>query len=541
MEEKRPPYQSLLNFYNNFHTISNKYYERCEKDLKSYIETFINSKLNADILFDNIDNHKLVKKLKEQVQNQQEQIYKLNKSIGTEIDYLESIDYLDSEIKKENQALHRRINKLTYDIKQLRNDLNRIRTNTNHNDIFNFRNSSFNKIPPLPKSNICKDNDDNQLNKEMGMAIPIIAIATGLYGNDTNIKLEDYLKKNNECKSDINDKIDSEHDPKQDIVLTDEELIELAGYLQKLNSINDIIEFEKIDSNKVIRFKNNYKFKILYNCIGPLKELQNMTGLKSLKQDIFKHICYYSNNLHRDEDLNHIVITGPPGVGKTCVSKILGKLYLEMGFLTKDTFNSYKRSDLVGRYLGETAQKTQKAINESLGGVMLIDEVYELGNSGKSSEDIYSKECLDTLNRNLSENGNKFLCIIAGYEDSIERDIMRQNQGLKRRFGTKFNIEKYTQDELFEIFKSKLKDWSLENEEYAKNKFKKFDKNIFKFYAADAEVLFKLIRYEYGVRITKSINEPDRIIKNIDIDAAYKNMKALREDKDDIIPIGMFI
>ena len=78
-----------------------------------------------------------------------------------------------------------------------------------------------------------------------------------------------------------------------------------------------------------------------------------------------------------------------------------------MGFLKNDKFKLVKRSDLIGEYLGQTAVKTQKVIDSIIGGVLFIDEAYSLGNSEK--RDSYSKECLDTINRNLTENEVKKL------------------------------------------------------------------------------------------------------------------------------------
>jgi len=315
------------------------------------------------------------------------------------------------------------------------------------------------------------------------------------------------------------------------IKLTDDERNELKDILFNIESINDIIELNKVSEEKVGRFNSNYKFRILYSCIEPIKELHSLVGLAKLKRDIFKHICYYANNLQKNEDLNHIIITGPPGVGKTRVSQILGKLYLKMGFLKNDTFNSYKRSDLIGRYLGETSIKTQKAIDDCLGGVMLIDEAYELGSSSRSSDDMYSKECLNCINRNLSEHGNEFLCIIAGYEKSIDKDVLSKNQGLKRRFGTRFNIEGYSLNDLYTIFCSKLQDWTLENPEYIRSRFYQIDKNLFEFYAADMEVIFKEIRYHYALRLTKTIDPPNKIISNEDFDTAIEGFIKQRHPK----------
>merc|ERR1711991_1200935 len=109
-----------------------------------------------------------------------------------------------------------------------------------------------------------------------------------------------------------------------------------------------------------------------------------------------------------NDDMLHTVITGPPGVGKTELGRILGHIYKGMGVLKKGHLKIVKRSDLIGKYLGHTAAKTQDVIDECSGGVMFIDEAYSLCN--KEGRDSFSKECIDTLNQNLTERRD-FLCI----------------------------------------------------------------------------------------------------------------------------------
>jgi len=48
-------------------------------------------------------------------------------------------------------------------------------------------------------------------------------------------------------------------------------------------------------------------------------------------------------------------------------------------------------SDVVGKYLGHTADKTQKVTDDCQGGVLLIDEAYALGD--REGHDSFSKEC----------------------------------------------------------------------------------------------------------------------------------------------------
>ena len=130
--------------------------------------------------------------------------------------------------------------------------------------------------------------------------------------------------------------------------------------------------------------------KCLNRMVEPLEGLNKMIGMHLVKKNIVDHILFFLQKL--DNGLNnmlHTVIQGPPGTGKTELGKILSKIYLAMGILKNDIFRVVKRADLIGKYLGHTAQKTQKVIDSCKGGVMFIDEAYSLGNS--EGRDIYSK------------------------------------------------------------------------------------------------------------------------------------------------------
>ena len=147
-------------------------------------------------------------------------------------------------------------------------------------------------------------------------------------------------------------------------------------------------------------------------------------------------ISYFIHGLSGKGELNHCVITGPPGVGKTTLAALLGDIYLRLGFLKNNNFVVARRSELIGKYCGHTAVQTQEKINEAEGGVLFIDEVYSLGNKKKS--DSFTKECIDTINQNLTEKGDKFLCIVAGYEKDVEECFFAYNRGLERRFPIRF-------------------------------------------------------------------------------------------------------
>ena len=171
---------------------------------------------------------------------------------------------------------------------------------------------------------------------------------------------------------------------------------EINRILLNIRSIKDIINLD----NKWNQIRHNNILQKLYNIINPLKKLDNMIGLDSVKKSLFKKIIYYVRNPD-NEDYLHTVISGPPGVGKTELSKIYAEIFVKLGILKDDKFIEIKRDDLIAKYLGQTAPKTRKILDEAIGGVLFLDEAYSLGNEEK--RDSFSKEAIDMINQYLSE------------------------------------------------------------------------------------------------------------------------------------------
>ena len=307
-------------------------------------------------------------------------------------------------------------------------------------------------------------------------------------------------------------------------------------YLKKifsnLNNINDIIDLQ----NEIHRFDyfKNDKFKQLYMLIPSLERLNKVIGMKNVKDSVFQMICYFIHGLSGKGELNHCVITGPPGVGKTTLASLLGDIYLRLGFLKNNNFVVASRSELIGKYCGHTAVQTQEKINEAEGGVLFIDEVYSLGNKKKS--DSFTKECIDTINQNLTEKGDKFLCIVAGYEKDVEECFFAYNRGLERRFPIRFNIDKYDYTELYEIFMKFLieENWNLERDAFSPADLKD-NLELFKFFGGDMKTLFQNAKKFYSLRLMKESvdnNTKNKKINRDDIKKALESFKELRKKEE---------
>lgn len=275
----------------------------------------------------------------------------------------------------------------------------------------------------------------------------------------------------------------------------------LKETFEKINSIDDIIKLKEM-KNKFDLVKNE-KFKKLFKLIPCLEKINEVIGMTDVKETLYKMICYFIHGLNSKHELNHIVITGSPGVGKTTLAYLLGQIYKNLGFLKNDKFMTAKRAELIGEYCGHTAVKTQKIMDQAEGGVLFIDEIYSLGNPDK--RDVFTKECIDTINQNLTEKGDKLLVIIAGYQEDVEKCFFSYNKGLERRFTIRFDIKAYNYKDLFLILKKFVKNDGFELANDIDDSFIKKYYEYYKFMGGDMVTLLKYAKENYSLRLMNNV------------------------------------
>lgn len=231
--------------------------------------------------------------------------------------------------------------------------------------------------------------------------------------------------------------------------------------LQKEFSIGDdfieyIIEDFAPQSLQLGESENGPKVVSKSDVERTLSELDDLIGLDSVKDRIKEYSNYLEfialrkdKGLAEEDQINlNCVFKGNPGTGKTTIARKLGKIYKQLGLLSKGHVHEVDRGDLVAEFIGQTAPKTKAAIKKAAGGILFIDEAYSLARKDDDSKD-FGKEAIEILLKELSD-GEDIAIIAAGYP--AEMDIfLESNPGLKSRFRMIYDFPDYTPQELLEI------------------------------------------------------------------------------------------
>lgn len=373
----------------------------------------------------------------------------------------------------------------------------------------------------------------------------------------------DNLNLNEEFKINEN-KIKSSIDNIMDLGLKNEDLESSSE--DKMEKVKE--EYSKKNegiSNKQIVNLNNFTHKEKSKENGDrnsasleeaLDKLEALIGLNNVKTEIKRivQLIKYENNranvLGIEKNISqsyHFLFLGNPGTGKTTVARLITDIFYYLGILEKGQLVEVDRSSIVGRFIGETAKLTKKAIDNAMGGILFIDEAYSLAKGGEGSND-YGAEAIEVLIKEMEDKRDKFTVILAGYTKEM-RNLMKLNPGLKSRINLEIEFEDYKDHELVEIAKS------MANENYyqlnkdgeraflEKIKIEKVDENFANARVA-RNILESAIR-EKAYRIGDSEVTKEELLTlssedfgvNLEFNARDK-MKELQEELDSLVGLS---
>jgi len=185
-------------------------------------------------------------------------------------------------------------------------------------------------------------------------------------------------------------------------------------------------------------------------------QLEQLVGLATVKREIDTLTNFLRLQQHRAQAglpatrlSLHLVFEGNPGTGKTSVARIVGQIYRGLGVLDKGHLVETDRSGLVAEFVGQTAPKTNRIIDEAMDGVLFIDEAYAI--VSEAGDDAYGREALQTLLKRMEDDRERLVVIMAGYPEPMTR-LLRVNPGLSSRINNRLHFEDYDVVELCQIF-----------------------------------------------------------------------------------------
>lgn len=261
-------------------------------------------------------------------------------------------------------------------------------------------------------------------------------------------------------------------------------------------------------------------------------QLMSLTGLETVKKQVDGFIAMAQINKSREEQglstsgsSLHSLFLGNPGTGKTTVARLLGQILCDKEITQKSTFKEVSRADLVGQYIGQTAPKTKRVLEDSLGGVLFIDEAYTLFKEETAND--FGKEAIDEILAFMENNRQNIVIIFAGYDKEMQ-EFLTSNPGLKSRIPNVFNFEDYSVEDLVHLGLNELKkgEYIINEDSYANlvsnNRENDYDKSNGRWIRNLNEELIKV----QSVRVSQSgdfSKENLTTITDDDIAEAYVN------------------
>lgn len=168
------------------------------------------------------------------------------------------------------------------------------------------------------------------------------------------------------------------------------------------------------------------------------EQLTRMVGLEDVKERVTACTAMARMNrlrlragLHTPAMPLHALFLGSPGTGKTTVAHLMGRILHDAGVLSSGHVVVRERSSLIGRYYGTEEENTLKALEEASGGILFIDEAYQL----YRPDDPRDPGCLvlESLMTALADEKRRdWMLILAGYTAPL-LEMLATNPGLASR------------------------------------------------------------------------------------------------------------
>ena len=283
-------------------------------------------------------------------------------------------------------------------------------------------------------------------------------------------------------------------------------------------------ELNSDDEEELLVRDPKAKFQILSPILNPREELNKLVGCDDIKQRIeqltmlsrYNKMMKKVNPEGKSHEISlHSIFYGRPGTGKTTICKIMGSLLRKSGALSRGHVVLCSRKDFVGTRWGDEERIVRQAIEEAQGGVLMIDEAYQLNSSNPWDP---GKLVIPLLMDILSDEKQRDIAIVlCGYKDEMKK-LLELNPGLNSRFPNVYEFKDFTVDELLEITRRRVAEYGYE---FTKAAWRKYRTIIEEAYAVRDANTWGNARFVANLLEKTYINHAMRCIKKGGLDRHY--------------------
>jgi hypothetical protein len=198
-----------------------------------------------------------------------------------------------------------------------------------------------------------------------------------------------------------------------------------ARMIARLSSSEDLEE-TYISVSDVVGVERDEHGRTSGDALADLKSLYGMEAIISKLTD-FQVLVNQNIRLGMPTSASNWLFLGNPGTGKTTTARKMKSMFENLGLVGPNSpMVETRASELFGVHVGEAEQLVVDAFESANGGVLFIDEAYELGQGP------YGQSALSTL---IGRTGNEqnTIVILAGYKVDMLA-MLRKNRGGLGRF-----------------------------------------------------------------------------------------------------------
>ncbi|XP_065661943.1 uncharacterized protein LOC136084825 isoform X1 [Hydra vulgaris] len=189
-----------------------------------------------------------------------------------------------------------------------------------------------------------------------------------------------------------------------------------------------------------------------FNGSDPFARLNKLYLVENIRQQLIEikntfQVAQTESSIDRPE-LGHFVFQGAPGTGKTTVARVMAEILFDLGLLLRNHVEVTSGLGLTGEFVGHTKKRVKDKLDAARGGLLFIDEAYELGKGH------YGEEAITTLVAAMTDPNYKLVIVIAGYPKDMEQ-MLSVNVGLKSRFKRFMNFEDWNTNDCINFLRIK--------------------------------------------------------------------------------------